>query len=130
MEHLVSASPITSNLKHKENLERVTFYCTATKKPWSMIYGQGGQKKYSYCTLGLGDSLVFQQGQILSHVSRYNPNEAGIKEVAQALSRINISLVYKRENQICHLLFLYKVFYTLECSSLYYASLSWLVQNP
>lgn len=89
MEKLVSASEITSNLKHKENLERVTFYCTATKKPWSLIYGQGGQKKYSYCTLGLGDSLVFQQGQILSHVSRYNPNEAGIKEVAQALSRIN-----------------------------------------
>lgn len=60
MEKVVPASPIPSHLNHKESPERVTFYCTATKKALSLIYGQGGQKRYSYCVLGLGDNSVFQ----------------------------------------------------------------------
>lgn len=60
MEELVPASPVPSNLNHKANLERVTFYYAAAQKPLSLIYSQGGQKKYSCCVLGLGDHLVFQ----------------------------------------------------------------------
>lgn len=49
------ASPVSSNLNHRANLERVTFYCAAAWKPLSLIYGLGGQKKYSCCVLGLED---------------------------------------------------------------------------
>lgn len=61
MEAVVPASPVSSNLKHKANLERVTFYYIAAQKPLSLIYSQGSQKKYSCCVLGLGDHSVFHE---------------------------------------------------------------------